>query len=140
MRLVWIGHAVWDVLAVADQAGRSVRDELEGADPSDTAAELMRATLEVDVPLNGPPRNKRKCRDLGEGVYEFKEWGWRVLWFYDAGEPVRRRRIICTHSTPKLSKKEFKPELVRARRIRKEYIAAKASGQLIEPKKPEVVP
>lgn len=138
MRLVWIGSAVWEVLAVADDSGKSVRDELENADPSDTGAERMLATLEMDVPLNGPPfRNRTKCRDLGDEIYEFKEAGRRVLWFYDAGEPVRRRRIICTHGSLKVSKKEFQPEIARARRLRKEYLTAKQENRLAEPTRPE---
>ncbi|HVT58147.1 MAG TPA: hypothetical protein VHR45_07085 [Thermoanaerobaculia bacterium] len=133
MRLVRIRRAVWDLLAIADEMRHSVWDELEAADPSDTAAERMRATLETDVPLNGPPlMNRTRCRHLGGEIYEFKEHGWRVLWFYDT-KPGQRRRIICTHSSPKVSKKEFQPEIARARRIRKEYVAAKATGRLIEP-------
>jgi site-specific DNA-cytosine methylase len=84
--------------------------------------------------------NRRKCVDLGHGIYELKEWNWRVLWFYDAGEPKHRKRIICTHSSGKVAKKEFQPEIQRARRMREEYMKAKASGHLIEPDKPEVRP
>lgn len=137
IRLVLMGRAVWEVLAVADDSGHSVRDGLQAADPSDTAAEQMLATLETDVPLNGPPRNKRKCRDLGDEIYEFKEPGLRVLWFYDTGEPVRRRRIICTHGSPKVNKKKFQQEKAKAIRIRRAYVAAKATGRLIEPKELE---
>ena len=132
MRLVRIGRAVWDVVAIADESGHSVWDELEGADPSDRAAERMRATLETDVPMNGPPRtNRTKCRDLGDGIYEFKEGGWRVLWFYDAGEPVRRRQIVCSHLSPKVAKKEFQQEIARARRMRRDYVMAKLARRLI---------
>jgi len=138
MRLVRLGRAVWDVLAIADELDHSVWDELEGADPSDAAAERMRGTLETEVPLNGPPRmNRTRCRDLGDEIFEFKEHGWRVLWFYDAGKPVQRRRIVCTHSTPKVSKKEFQPEKAKARRIRNEYVLAKETGSLIEPEEIE---
>ena len=143
MRLVWVGDddEVWDVLAIEHRPGHSVWTELEDADPSDGGAEQMRATLKTSVPLNGPrTMNKRKCRDLGGGVYEFKESGVRVLWFYDVGEPVTRRRIICTHSTPKVSTKEFQPEIARARRFRGEYIDSKLSKTLIilpKKKKPE---
>lgn len=138
MRLVSMGRAVWHVLAIEDRRGRSVRDDLEAADPSDHGAERMLAALETDVPLNGPPRlNTTRCRDLGDGIFEFKEHGLRVLWFYDTGEPVRSKRIICTHSSPKVSKKEFQPEIARARRIRREYVAAKLAGKLVEPKPPE---
>ena len=132
IRLVRIGRLVWEVVAIADESGQSVWEDLKGADPGDAAAERMRATLETDIPLNGPPRmNRTRCRDLGDEIFEFKERGWRVLWFYGTGEP--RRRIICTHSSPKVSKKKFQPEIAKARRIRNTYLQAKAEGTLKEP-------
>lgn len=133
VRLALIGRAVWEVVAIADRWGGSVWEELQ-ADPGDYSAEAMRATLETDVPLNGPPRtNKRKCVDLGAGIYEFKEPGWRVLWFYDAGDPKIRRRIVCTHATPKVAKKEFQKEIKKAIRMRDDYIMAKSLGRLMKP-------
>jgi hypothetical protein len=141
MCLVWIGCAVWDVLAIEDGSGGSVVAKLEGADPSDGGAIQMRARLETEVPLNGPPfKNRRKCVDLGHEIYELKEWNWRVLWFYDAGAPKARKRIICTHSSNKTSKKEFQPEVLRARRLRDQYLEAKATGQLSEPERPKERP
>jgi len=126
VHLVRIGRAVWDVLAVKDERGFSVWDELTAADPSDGAAIQMRATLKTSVPENGPPRmNRTKCRSLGDDIYEFKEPGWRVLWFYDAG-----RTVVCTHSCPKVKKKEFQSEIERASRIRKRYFAAKSAEEL----------
>jgi hypothetical protein len=129
---------VWDVLAITEESGGGVWRELQSADLSDGGAERMRATLETDVPLNGPPlMNKTKCRDLGDEIFEFKEGGWRVLWFYDTGEPVKRRRIICSHASRKIHKKEFQKEITRAVRLRQEYMAAKWARRLIEPKNPE---
>ena len=130
MRLVRIGRVVWDVLAIADESGRSVLDDLGLTE----AEGRMLATIETDVPLNGPPvGNVTRCKDVGDDILEFKEWGVRVLWFYDAGEPKIRRRIICTHFCPKLSKKEFQQEKERAKRLRRAYIAAKSAGKLVEP-------
>src|SRR5579864_3939749 len=73
IRLVRIGCAVWDVLAIADQAGRSRWWE-ELVARTDSAAEQMRAALEIDVPRNSP-----QARPLGDGIFEFKEPGLRVL-------------------------------------------------------------
>jgi phage-related protein len=130
MRIVRLGRAVWHVLAIADELGHSLWDELRAADPSDSAAEQMRATLAIDVPRNGPPlMNKTRCRALGGGIYEFKEPGLRVLWFYDTG-----RRIVCTHACPKLPKKKLQKEMAKARRIRQDYVVAKKEGRLLEPK------
>jgi hypothetical protein len=60
-----------------------------------------------------------------------------VLWFHDDGNPKRRRRIICTHCVPKVKTKEFQKEIVKAARLRAEYIAAKTGGVLIEPPEPK---
>jgi len=134
MRLVRLGRAVWDVLAIADKDGGSVRQALHHLRGS-AGVERMLAALEYEVPLNGPPTmNTTRCRTLGERIYEFKETGVRVLWFYDEGEPVRRRCIICTHSSPKVKKKEFQREISKARRMREAYLIAKSTGKLKWPK------
>jgi hypothetical protein len=134
MRLVWMGCAVWEVLAIADEDGGSVRQALHHLRGS-AGIERMLAALEYEVPLNGPPTmNTTRCRALGEGIYEFKETGVRVLWFYDEGEPVRRRCIICTHCSPKVKKKEFQKEVKKANQMREAYLIAKATGELKWPK------
>ncbi len=99
MRLVRIGRppgqAVWDVLAVADAQGRTLRDQLLRADPADHDALAMLAMLERNIPDHGPDtRNKNKCKPLGQDIFEFRRGAIRVLWFY---APRVRRLIICTH-------------------------------------------
>lgn len=133
MRLVRIRRAVYDVVAVADHSGRSPWADLQSADPSDGGAVQMRAALREHVPLNGPPRGKSRCRYVGDDIWEFKEWGVRVLWFYDAGQPKFPRRIVCTHACGKLNKKEFQREKAKAIRIRGDYMALKADGKLPQP-------
>jgi Phage derived protein Gp49-like (DUF891) len=128
MRLVRIGRAVWEVLAIEDEHGQSVWDELKKAsDAGDGAAIQMCARLKTKVPEGGPPRmNRTQCRSLGDDIYEFKEAGWRVLWFYDAGKTV-----ICTHSCGKLSNKKLQQEIKRAVRISLTFFAAKSEGDLV---------
>lgn len=122
---------VWEVLAVEDARGATVLDALEGADPADYGAELMLAALETDVPMNGPPKfNKTRCRLLKDGILEFKEHGVRVLWFYDAGEPRARNRIVCSHMCPKLKSRELDIEIAVAKKVRRAYIAAKGQNAL----------
>jgi hypothetical protein len=134
MRLVRMGRAVWDVLAIADEDGRSVWQVLQNLHEG-AGVERMCVTLEQEVPLNGPPTmNATRCRTLGEGIYEFKEAGVRVLWFYDEGGPVKRRCIICTHYSPKVKKKEFQKEISKAHRMREAYLIAKSTGKLKWPK------
>ena len=103
------------------------------ADPSDGGAEQMRAALRDHVPRNGPPQGKSRGRYLGDDIYEIKEWGVRVLWFHDAGEPAVRRQIVCTHICGKVNKKKFQQEKDKAVRLRKSYLAAKSAGELQEP-------
>lgn len=134
MRLVWIGKAVWQVLAIADRRRQSVKDEVEALAASEPTAERMLATLEIDVPLNGPPQhNKTKCNSLGDDIFELKENQLRVLWFYDAGEPKTRKRIICTHLFTKKTRKTPPEEKRRAVRFRTSFLNAKSTGMLVVP-------
>lgn len=133
MRLVRIRREVYDVVAIADDSGHSFWQDLKDADPSDGGARQMRGTLRDDVPRNGPSRNWRRCQDIGDDIYEFKEQGVRVLWFYDTGEPQVRRRIICTHHCGKLPDKKFQQERRRAMKMREEYLQEKAAKRLPEP-------
>jgi len=136
MRLVRIRRAVavYDVVAIADASGGSLWGELKkDADRGDSGAEQMRARLKEKVPREGPPRGKTRCRYIGDDIWEFKEWGVRVLWFWDAGFPKVRRRIICTHTCAKVKDAEFQREKAKAVRIRGEYLVAKAAGKLKEP-------
>jgi len=139
MRLVRVGRAVWDVVAITDGKGGSVLTELDDIDPSYYHAETMRVLIEQYVPRNGPPvHNPLRCRPLGDDIFEFKagpETGpkLRVLWFYDAGDPIERRRIVCTHSFLKKTKKTPPAEKARAVRLRGEYLEAKGLGALEAP-------
>jgi hypothetical protein len=133
MRLARIGSEAYDVVAIADNSGWSLWDELRAADPSDGGAEQMRVNLRVHVPRNGPSKNEKRCLSLGDNIFEFKEWGVRVLWFYDAGEPVVRWRIICTHYCGKLPKKKFQQEKKKAISLREAYLAEKLAKRLPEP-------
>ena len=133
MRLVRVASDVWEVLAIEDRDGGSVWAELEHADASDIASEDMLVTLETEVPLGGPPRNKRKCRPIGNDILEFKTsagGGLRVFWFYDVGMPLTRRRIICTHSSQKVKERKLKQEERRAIGYRAAYIRAKRANNL----------
>lgn len=68
-----------------------------------------------------PPKNEHHCRNLGDGIYEFKApKGARVLWFYDEG-----KLIICTHGFVKKKQKTPPGEIKRAKKIRKKYLEEK---------------
>lgn len=134
MRLVRIRLAVYDVVMIADASGGNLWSELKkDADRGDSGAKQMRTRLKEKVPRDGPPRGKTRCRNVGDDIWEFKEWGVRVLWFWDAGLPNVRRRIICTHTCAKVKDAEFQREKAKAVRIRREYLVAKAAGKLRDP-------
>lgn len=74
---------------------------------------------------SGPPRNKEKCRAVGNGIYEFKAKSLRICWFYDEG-----RIIICSHGFYKPTKKVQDREMGQAGKLRAAYFAAKKAGPI----------
>jgi len=75
---------------------------------------------------HGVPKNKQKCRTLGNGIYEFKTTGGlRLVWFWDEGQ-----MIICTHGFKKSSQKTPPGQRERALAKKADYFEAKASGTL----------
>lgn len=138
MRLVGVAKALYEIVAVADAQGLSVKHSLTADSEVDEAgAGSMLALLEQDVPINGPPHNRRRCRRLAPKIYEFKTWNRRVLWFWDAGHPPHRRRIVCVLQLPKVKKKVLDQAIGSAERVREAYIDAKTSNRLIEPREEE---
>lgn len=127
-------EAVWDVLALGNADGTSFVDALKAADPANHDAAGMLADLERRVPDNGPNfTNKTRCRPLMDGILEFKHGAARVLWFYDAGEPKVRRRIVCTHLFYKQGQKTPPREIKLAKMHRDRYVKAKTHGDLVIP-------
>lgn len=78
---------------------------------------------------SGPPRNKEKCRDVGDGIYEFKAKNLRICWFYDEG-----RIIICSHGFYKPNKKVQKREIKQAGKLKDAYLEAKKAGPITRKK------
>jgi phage-related protein len=130
LRLVRIApRRLWDVLAMADDAGRSVLTDLAAIDPSYRRfVERMRVTIEMSVPRNGPPiYDSRKCAALGDEIFELKVGPrtgkiLRLLWFYDTGAPQERYRILCTHLFLKGTRQTPPKEKARAVAMRKQYL------------------
>jgi phage-related protein len=97
------------VVAIADNRGGSLLDELLSADPADHDAVAMLAMLERHIPDQGPNvRNTNKCKPLGREIFEFRRGAIRVLWF---NAPRVRRLIICTHLFYKQSQKTPRREI-----------------------------
>lgn len=75
---------------------------------------------------HGPPKNKEKCRSLGNDIWELKgKNGIRVLWFWDEG-----RIIVCTHGFVKKQRRTPRREIEKARKQRDAYFVAKSAGIL----------
>lgn len=138
MRLVGVAKKRWEVVAIADKAGLSVKHQLRHlAREGDDVAEAMLATIRQEVPLVGPSKRKEKCRRIGDYVFEFKKPNCRVLWFWDAGYPPVRRRIVCVELLRKVKARVLKQRVRSAEDVRLSYIEAKTNGTLNEPKQGE---
>lgn len=136
MRLVEAGKKVWEVLAVAfGPNALTVIDELRAMQAEYRHAEEMLALIEEYVPASGPPKNTHRCSFLWDDIHQLKVGPkrgkkLRVLWFYDEGLPVVRRRIICTSAFYKRDETS-RADVKTASDVLAEYIAAKASGKLV---------
>ena len=71
---------------------------------------------------NGLPFNPEHCKELEDGIFEFKAGnGARLLWFYD---PVRRAVVVCTNGFQKpASNRGYRQEIKRAQDLRDRYRA-----------------
>ena len=118
-----LSGAAFSVYALASGIDCELLSFFEKAE-RDNADELasMLALLEY-VAEHGPPKNKEKSRDVGEGIFEFKAKSLRVCWFYDAGQ-----MIICTHGFGKPTKKVQDREIKRARELRDTYVNLKVKS------------
>ncbi len=69
----------------------------------------------------GPPHNKEKFRNIGNGIYELKTWrGMRILSFF--GSSSLPRSLILTHGFPKPKEKGLAREKKKAVKWHKEYL------------------
>ena len=130
MRLGRIKKAVWDVLAVLDDRGECVLDQLEVLEPEmPTHVQAIYEMLFDRVPDYGPTREavgRYGSRSLGDGIFEFRRGPRtgakiRVAWFH--GVPPHLKTIICTDA---FKKREQTPSAERQRAIdlRTAYVVA----------------
>lgn len=130
MELVRIGRpgSRFKVLATCDARGEcSVLDFLENLGRSEVKLrDAVLAFLRERVAEHGPPTNDEQCKELEDGILEFKKGPVRILWFWDAGQMV-----LCTHAFRKRTQKTPRGEIDRARLVRNNYQAAKQSKNLV---------
>lgn len=129
MKLVRIGRpsSRFKVLAACDaRGGCPVLDFLENLSRSEAKLQTaVLAFLRERVAAYGPPTNGEQCKELEDGILEFKKGPVRILWFWDADQVV-----LCTHAFRKRTQKTPRREIDRARQVRSNYLAAKRSKNL----------
>jgi hypothetical protein len=89
-------------------------DFYDGLDKKAQAALLavFHRVAESLAPLRGD-----KSRPLGEGLFEFKTPGVRMIYFYHG------RTVAITNGCVKVKRRKFQNEIRRAKEIRAEYMA-----------------
>jgi phage-related protein len=97
--------------------------QAEHDDPDEFAS--MVALLDRTT-KHGPPKNKEKSREVGDGIYEFKSKSLRICYFYDSG-----KMIICTHGFGKPAKKVQDREIHRARALKQTYFNLKVKSEIL---------
>lgn len=72
-----------------------------------------------------PYRNKRKFRDVGDGIFEIKVPGIRLYCFKDQIDTLETKFILATNGGTKNNPREQNSDIKRAAQIRDRYFAAK---------------
>ena len=128
MRLTVITSSSWIIAAPIDERGRcSVRESLDEVRVTDLAAHAQLLGLLGRVSQSGPPRDERRSRHLGEGIFELKtSRGFRLVYFFE-----RRRLIVCSELCRKPKPRELRGMVRRAQHLRAAYLADSAAGDLL---------
>ena len=94
---------------------------------NDRVAHAQILALLGRISLTGPPRDERRSRHLGDGVFEFKTpRGFRPLYFFGP-----RRTIVCSDLCSKPKPRELHRITRRAVDLREAYLAASAGGDIV---------
>jgi Phage derived protein Gp49-like (DUF891) len=128
MRLTVITSSEWIIAAPVDDRGRcSVREALDAVAVTDLAAHAQLLALFGRVSQFGPPRDERKSRHLGEGIFELKTpRGFRLVYFFE-----RRRLIVCSELFRRPKPRELRAIVRRAEHLRAAYPAASAADDIV---------
>ena len=110
------------VYAFAKEGHAELMTFLDGlTEDAPKVAETVAAFLQRIADHGAPFHNKELCRELDDGIYEFKKGQVRILWFWERG-----RVMICTHGFSKKSKKTPPGEIKHAKSCRAIYKQAAA--------------
>ena len=112
---------------VDDRARCSIREALDAVAVTDRAAHAQLLALLGRISLAGPPRDERRSRHLGEGIFELKTpRGFRLVYFFE-----RRRLIVCSELCRKPKPRELRGIVRRAQHLRAAYLADSAAGAIL---------
>ena len=132
MRLKILCSGTWTVIAPLDPTGEClVEAELAAlmSDPKLRASVIgFRATW-ARIPAFGPRALGTAlyhCVDENHGIYEFIKGPLRLLCFEASG-----RLVVCSHTLRKKTQRTPRPDKARALKLKEDYLAAAATGQVI---------
>ena len=103
-----------EIWAIASASGCPVTDFLRTQPDTDQQKVMKLIRMVAD---QGTLHNREKFRFAEEGIFEFKSYQIRIMCFFLEG-----KRIICTHAFRKKQPKTPRTEIVRAKRLRAEYV------------------
>jgi len=116
-----------NIYALGDGGSVQVIDFLEEMEQKRPKEVAKMAALLDRVIEHGIPKDKQKCRTLGNKLYEFKtRGGLRIVWFWD-----EEKMVICTHGFKKSTQKTPRGQIERALSKKADYFEAKAKGTLL---------
>lgn len=132
MRLKILCSGIWTVIAPLDAAGECpVEAELATFmdDPRLRASVVGFGAAWRRIPALGPHALGTAlyhCVDENHGIYEFIKGPLRLLCFEASG-----RLVVCSHTLRKKTQKTPSQDKARARKLKEDYLAASAAGQVI---------
>jgi putative component of toxin-antitoxin plasmid stabilization module len=128
MRPTVITAGTWIIVATIDDRGRCrVRDQMEAIMLSDRVAHAQLLALLGRVAVTGPPKDERRSRPLGDGVFELKTpRGLRLIYFFG-----RTRQVVCADVCRKPKPRDLLQVVRRARDLREAYLTASADGEIV---------
>lgn len=111
-------YAVKDSADAQSHLAQFMDRRMQDPDRRKLAAQIL------DVAEHGPPRNRERSNDLGDGLFELKAGPFRAPFFFD-GKEGDLGRIVVTHAFRKSGRRTPPRELKKARRLREEVLQAR---------------
>jgi len=120
------GHP-YQVLAMCDERGScQILDFLLdlGSERNPLRRKIL-ALLQDRVPQRGVLKNDQESKELEDGIFEFRPFPARILWFWDENQVV-----ICVEALSKPKKRATQREIAKAKDARSAYRLAKSHNDI----------